>query len=88
MLKWHMFAGGTGAVEGKHSYKKSTHFNEGGYEIQPVTYYSSKRKGYKLYFINKKGILRGGLWQEIGLFNSPNAAKEAANKHYVKHFGR
>jgi len=82
-FKWNTYAGGTFAAPDKHGYSART--NLGTYDIQPVSFSSGKHRGYRLHFINDKGKLAGGLYQEIGMFRSPNAAKSASIKHYNKH---
>lgn len=84
-LKWSTFAGGTAAAPGKHGH--SAHPPQGTYQIQPISNRWGRHKGYLLHFINDKGRLPGGLWQELGMFASPNLAKGAANRHYQQHFG-
>lgn len=79
-LKWNMFAGGTGAAEGKHSYQAKV--DEGEYDIQPVSNEHGRHLGYRLHFVNSKGKLPGGLWQDLGLLRSPGAAKSKAKEHY------
>lgn len=83
-MKWNTFAGGTSAVEGKRGYQARTKF--GIYDISAPQIIG--RRGYLLYFINDKGILRGGLWQKIGVYVSPNEAKGAAKKHFSEHFAK
>ena len=83
-MKWSMFAGGTGAASGKHGYDTRGTFGE--YNIQPICSRHGLHLGYRLHFLNTKGKLRGGLWQELGIFRSPNEAKGAAKKHYQHYF--
>jgi hypothetical protein len=85
-FKWSTFAGGTSAAEGKHGY--DTHLSVGTYSIQPVTTQYGRHAGYLVHFINDKGVLVGGLWQQIGKFHSPNAAKKASREHFEKHFSK
>jgi len=61
---WRMFAGGTGAAEGKYGYSRSTEI--GDYSIQPTTDRRGRHNGYTAYFLNVKGRLPGGLWQLLG----------------------
>jgi len=80
---WNMFAGGTGAAEGKHSYQKQTDVGE--YDIQPFTTASGRHAGYQLHHVDTKGVRarkgQGGLWLSLGVFRSPGKAKSAASKH-------
>ena len=87
-LKWHTYAGGTSAAEGKKGY--STGRTEyGHYDITPLASRYGMHMGYRLYFVNDKGRLGGGLWQQIGsLYRSPNEAKVSANSHFAKHFAK
>ena len=82
-LKWSVHAGGTFAAEGKYGY--TAHPIIGSYHIDPVSYESGKHKGYHLRFTNDKGVLLGGLWQDLGMFRSPNEAKGKAVAHYKEH---
>ena len=83
-MKWLVSAGGTFAAEGKYSYRTITKY--GDYFIQPITTRYGRHAGWQTYFLNTKGNLRGGLWQLIGTFSSPNLAKGASIKHFNKHF--
>ena len=79
-MKWATYAGGTFAAAGKYAY--DTHLPFGEYHISAVSFSNGRHKGYHLMFANTKGKLKGGLWQDLGMFRSPNAAKGAAVKHY------
>lgn len=80
-LAWNMFAGGTGAKEGKHSYSAVGDFGE--YHINPP---SVRGWGYSLKWANTQGMhaANGGLWHDLGKFASPNEAKRAASEHAAK----
>lgn len=82
VLKWHTYAGGV--TSDKHGYS-TTRYIFGYYDIHPVSSRSGRHIGYRLYFVNDKGKLPGGLWQDLGMFNSPNSAKGAAKRHLSKH---
>lgn len=84
VLKWSMYAGGTSAAEGKHGYDAT--FPQGKYSIQPVSTSSGRHRGYSTHFINDRGALVGGLWQNLGLFRSPNEAKRKCLEHYQLNF--
>jgi hypothetical protein len=86
LLTWHMYAGGISAASGKHGY--SAHTAHGQYQVQPVTTKWGRHRGYLVHFINDKGELRGGLWQELGLTYSPNEGKRTSKAHYLKHFSK
>lgn len=84
--KWDMFAGGTGAAEGKHSY--SFIVPEGKYYISPYTT-RNRHAGYLLKFAATGGRPRGthgGLWHGLGEHRSPARAASAAAKHYARGF--
>lgn len=98
--KWNMYAGGTAAAEGKHSYDVRGDF--GLYSVDPISTSSGRHLGYRVKFANEKGKLSGrGLWSELDengemqsygsfrgkLFNSPQSAMGAAKRHYDKYFG-
>ena len=83
--KWHMFAGGTSAAEGKHSYQWNT--DHGEYHLSPFLR-GSRHGGYRLQFANTtggpqgKGLYLGqGLWIDLGVHSSPNAGVKAAREH-------
>lgn len=85
--KWDMFAGGTSAAEGKHSY--SFIVPEGKYYISPYTTRHGRHAGYLLKFSATGGRPRGthgGLWHDLGEHRSPASAASAAAKHYAKGF--
>ena len=82
-FKWHTYAGGISS--NKHGYSTSR-YAFGYYDIQPVSNRFGSHVGYRLYFVNDKGKRPGGLWQDLGLFSSPNAAKGMAKKHYTSYF--
>jgi hypothetical protein len=83
--KWGTFAGGTFAEEGKHG--QSLYIREGHYSIQPISWPNGRHRGYLVHFIDDKGKLGRGLWNELGIARSPNAGKALCKAHYAKHFG-
>lgn len=78
---WKTYAGGTTALPGRYGYQVET--PHGAYDIIAPT---PSRRSYVLHFVNAKGTLPGGLWQKIGEFRSPQAAKGAAKRHAQEHF--
>jgi hypothetical protein len=80
-LTWNTYAGGTSAVPGKYSYDAKTEVGE--YHIWPPQL-SPRQWSYTIYFANTKGILLGGLWQNIGSAHSPQSAKKIARIHYER----
>ena len=81
-LRWpHTVAGGTGAAEGKHGYE-TERLPVGYYRIAPFSWPNGRHRGYVLHFVNDRGALAGGLWQELGTHSSPNKAKGRALEHY------
>jgi len=87
IAKWHTFAGGTGAAEGKYSYALLV--PEGEYKIWPYTTKSGRHAGYHLKFAGTHGRPRGshgGLWHDLGEHSSPQKAAKAARTHYEKGF--
>jgi hypothetical protein len=79
VLKWGTYAGGTGAYPGKHSYQAKGNFGE--YDIQPYMTKTGGHAGYRLYFVDSKGLLGKGLWNDLGTFRSPQLAKSTAQRH-------
>ena len=80
---WNMYAGGTGAAEGKHSYDIRGDF--GLYMIQPFTRHG-RHAGYAVNFANEKGHPGfSGLWSDLGTVRSPNEGVRAARRHYAEH---
>jgi hypothetical protein len=73
---WNMYAGGTGAREGQHSFDVVLPF--GRYMIDPRGY---PNRGYHLYFVNDKGKIGGGLYHDLGTFSGLIQARNAAAKH-------
>lgn len=58
---WRMFAGGTSAADGKHSFQLDT--DKGQYNINPICWpRSNQHRGYILTFADTKGLLKSGLW--------------------------
>jgi hypothetical protein len=84
IAKWHMYAGGTGAVEGKHGF--SLFLSVGRYMVQPFTTRYGRHAGYLVYFINEKGATTGGLWQELGIARSPEAGATMSRTHFARTF--
>ncbi|HSX22282.1 MAG TPA: hypothetical protein VLE97_05855 [Gaiellaceae bacterium] len=87
VTKWNMYAGGTGAAEGKHSY--DLYVPEGQYTISPYTRRGGRHAGYLLKFAATGGRPRGshgGLWHDLGSHASPQKAASAAAKHYAGGF--
>jgi hypothetical protein len=80
IVKWNMFAGGTGAEEGKHGYQHPT--PKGNYHIFPVSNQSGRHKGYQLYHTDDHGVRGGGLWQDLGIHSSPAKAAAKASAHF------
>jgi hypothetical protein len=83
--KWHTFAGGTFAKEGKHSYKHESPHGE--YHVNPISarHNSNRHIGYSLQFAHTKGtgkLPHGGLWHDLGMHGSPQAAASAARRHH------
>jgi len=83
--KWGTYAGGTFAQEGKHG--QSLYIGEGHYSIQPISWPNGRHRGYLVHFIDDKGKLGRGLWNELGIARSPNAGKALCKAHYARHFG-
>lgn len=83
---WSVFAGGTGAAEGKHSYSIRPAAGV-AYYIQPVTTQYGRHRGYLLQQSDQTGRSGPGLWRDLGMFRSPNAAKKAARIHAVLKLG-
>jgi hypothetical protein len=79
-MTWHVYAGGTGAAEGKRGY--ATYTDIGEYHVWPVSSTSGRHLGYDAWFANTKGKLPGGLWQPLGRFRSPNEGKQAVRDHH------
>jgi hypothetical protein len=77
---WSMFAGGTGAEEGKHGYSLTTDI--GNYKIQPFSSKTGRHIGYEVWFENVKGTVAGGLNQPIGSASHPSTGVGLARKHY------
>ena len=85
VIKWHTHAGGTGTT--KHGYVAATKFGE--YHISPISSRYGVPIGYIVYFVNTKGALSGGLWQQIGKYvSSPNKAKSLVNRHWAKYLSK
>lgn len=63
---WHQYAGGTFAAPDKRGYDAFTTI--GRYMITPISnqFNSNRHIGYDVKFCNEKGILEGGLYQNIG----------------------
>ena len=83
--KWGTYAGGTAAAEGKHG--QSLYIGQGHYSIQPISWPNGRHRGYLVHFIDDKGKLGRGLWNELGIARSPNAGKALCKAHFAKHFG-
>jgi hypothetical protein len=86
--KWSMYAGGTGAAEGKHSYDFKAGI-KGEYHIFPFTTKYGRHAGYLLKYAVTGGQPRGshsGLWHDLGKFRSPASAAKAAREHYERSF--
>ena len=81
IARWHMFAGGTGERYGRHGYRWPTNF--GNYVINPLSNRAGYKTGYSLTFENVKGLVPGGLNQEMGLVRSPVAGAKLAREHYA-----
>ncbi len=79
--QWNMFAGGTGAAEGKHSYQYNSDY--GQYNINPISR-NGRHAGYSLKFANTSGKVSGGLWHDLGMYSSPQDAARAAKEHNKK----
>ena len=77
---WSMFAGGTGAEEGKHGYSLTTDI--GNYKIHPFSSKTGRHIGYEVWFENVKGAAAGGLNQPIGSTSHPSTGVGLARKHY------
>ena len=82
-MKWHLFAGGTSAAEGKNSHLGITDW--GNYYVDPITWPNGRHRGYVVRFANVKGLVPGGLWKDL----SPHpvnlrTAKVICTEH---HFG-
>jgi hypothetical protein len=85
--KWNTYAGGTSAARGKHSY--DLYVSEGQYTISPISSQYGRHTGYSLKFAGTHGRPRGGhggLWHDLGMHRSPQAAASAAAKHYAAGF--
>jgi hypothetical protein len=87
IAKWNTYAGGTAAAEGKHSY--DFYVPEGQYTISPISSRHGRHIGYSLklaaQFKQPRGS-HGGLWHDLGMHRSPQAAASAAKKHYAESF--
>lgn len=100
VLRWNMYAGGTGAAEGKHAYDAMTAI--GTYHIDPVHDTHGRHHGYKLRFSVAPGrssvLPLPGLWSAIApdgtavqleaapwTFRSPQDAKRAAALHFARY---
>ena len=84
ITKWDMFGGGTFAAEGKHSY--SFIVPEGKYYVSPFTTGRGRHAGYYLKFaaqFKRPKDGHGGLWHDLGVYRSPQAAASAAKTHYA-----
>lgn len=78
-IKWHTTAPGTSALrDDTNGYTANGPFGE--YRINAPTYH---HRSYSLQWANTTGMpaKHGGLWHDLGSFNSPNAAKGAAQQH-------
>jgi len=85
--KWNMYAGGTAAAKGKHSY--DFYVPEGQYKIWPISSQYGRHLGYALKFAATGKQPRGshgGLWHDLGMHRSPQAAASAASRHYAASF--
>jgi hypothetical protein len=85
--KWNMYAGGSFAAEGKRSY--DFYVPEGQYTISPISSGHGRHVGYSLKFAATGKQPRGnhgGLWHDLGMHRSPQAAASAATKHYAESF--
>jgi hypothetical protein len=62
---WHIYAGGTCARDDKYGYDAFTTI--GRYTIQPISSENNVNRhiGYIARFLNEKGKLTGGLWQDL-----------------------
>lgn len=84
-IRWQLFAGGTSAAAGKHSY--AAYESVGQYHIDPISWPNGKHRNYRVMFANTAGKLGGLLWHTIGSTNSPNGGKKLCQEHATKHFG-
>jgi len=62
------------------------YFTKGRYMINPYASQYGRFLGYIVYFLNEKGSLAGGLWQELGKVRSPQAGRSLAKKHFEQNF--
>lgn len=77
-LKWHTFAGGTGAAPGKYSYQAITGRMNGRemYLIDPHSYANGKHAHYNLKYFGPRG------YESLGGYSTPNGAKAHALAHW------
>ncbi len=81
LVKWNMYAGGTGAAEGKHAYDFYLP-NGGQYSIQPISGTYGRHRGYHLDFADVASRTgTAGLHKDLGMFRSPQEAASAAAAH-------
>ncbi len=90
LKNWNFYAGGTGVPRGVHSY--DLYVPVGQYVIDPVTSAWGRFRGYRLTFLDSKGMLVGigagaGLWKDLGMFRDPRKAARAAEEHFDYYFG-
>ena len=85
IAKWNMYAGGTSAAPGKHSYdlRVSPGNLAGGrrqYVVSPISYSNGRHRGYLLQVAGSPEY--SGLWKDLGMHRSPQQAASAARRHY------
>jgi len=82
---WTMYAGGTSAAPGKHSYDLyiapgNLAGGQRQYSIHPISSQYGRHKGYHLSVAGSPEY--SGLHHDLGMFRSPQSAASAARKHY------
>jgi len=78
---WHVSAGGTFAASNKNGY--SAYTTIGRYMISPMSSPNNVERhiGYNVQFINEKGKLPGGLWQQVTSRVDLRTARQSCTDH-------
>jgi len=84
---WNVYAGGTCAASDRHSYDVQTTI--GDYNIWPISAKNNCEHhiGYRVYFLNVKGHLTGGLWQTLANLTTLPEARRLCRNHLEQHDG-
>lgn len=85
IAKWNMYAGGTSAAPGKHSYDLyiapgNLAGGQRQYSISPISNQYGRHRGYQLSVAGSPES--SGLHKQLGMFRSPSAAAAEARRHY------